>query len=244
MSGGANDMDGKVALISGGGSGIGAAHGRLFAAAGARVIVADIDEAAASKCAETIGTSAVAACLDVRDASSWESVIKEAERVFGAVTVLVNSAGVLSYGGVADLDVNEFRKTLEVNLYGILLGMQAVINGMRQSGGGSIINIASGVGLHGVAGQAAYATSKWAVRGLSRSAALDLAEHRIRVNVICPGIVRTGMTVDHPEILGLASPMGRNGEPEDIAAVGLLLASDQSSFTTGAEFVIDGGRNA
>lgn len=234
---------GKVALVSGGAQGMGAAHVRMLVRHGARVVIADLDEQQGNRLAEDLGDKAVFVRLDVSIPDEWESAVSIANSRFGEVSVLVNNAGVLLLNRVDDISLQDYRKTIEVNQIGVLLGMQAVIPGMKRAGRGSIVNIASSAAMVGMVDNFAYTASKWAVRGMTKAAALELAPFGIRVNAIAPGEVNTRMIAD----LDLAvseTPIGRFGSPEEIAYLALYLASDESSYTTGADHAIDGGYTA
>jgi 3alpha(or 20beta)-hydroxysteroid dehydrogenase len=232
-------LAGKRALVTGGAAGIGAATVRRFAAEGAEVIVADIAEDAGRGLADELG--AAFEPLDVRDETAWADVVERS----GGLDVLVNNAGIVELGGVAEMDEASFRRLLDVNAVGVFLGMRSVVPSMRERGGGSIVNISSVAGLVGNPYSIGYAASKWAVRGMTKSAAVDLAQYGIRVNSVHPGVIRTAMSasVDPDKTSGQA-PLGRLGEPEEVAVLVTYLASDDSSFTTGAEHVIDGGTTA
>jgi len=234
-------LDGKVALISGGAMGQGEAEARAFVAEGARVLIGDV--AHASAVVDSLGGAVAAIHLDVRDGGSWADAIDDVEQRWGRLDVLVNNAGILRFGAIVDTPVEDYLAVVMVNQVGTYLGMQAAIPAMRRAGGGSIVNIASVEGMAGMAGLAAYSSSKFAVRGLTRVAALELAKDKIRVNVVLPGMVRSPMT----EAFGDTSaahrviPAGRAGEPADIAAAVLFLASNESDYCTGTELVVDGG---
>lgn len=231
---------GKVAIVTGGASGMGAAHVRLLVEEGARVIIADVDERGGTALAEELGANAHFIRLDVTDPDQWASLVAKTGEIYGAVSVLVNNAGILILHSVDDATVEDYRRVVEVNQVGPFLGMQAVIPTMKAGGGGSIVNISSTAGVVGFASNFAYTAAKWAVRGMTKAAALDLASDSIRVNNIMPGEVNTGMIAD----LGLdtaLTPLGRFGNPREVSYLVLYLASDESTYTTGADHVIDGG---
>jgi 3alpha(or 20beta)-hydroxysteroid dehydrogenase len=232
-------LTGKRALITGGSSGIGAATAKRFAEEGADVTVADVAEEAGRALAAELG--ARFDVLDVRSEENWRAVIA----AVGGLNVLVACAGIVELGGVTEMDEASFRRVLDVNTVGVYLGMRTAVPAMRKAGGGSIVNISSVAGLVGNPYSIGYAASKWAVRGMSRSAALGLAPDGIRVNSVHPGVIRTPMTesFDLSKTSGL-SPLGRLGEPVDVADMIVYLASDESSFVTGAELVVDGGVTA
>ncbi len=240
----------KVALISGAARGMGASHARVFVEQGASVVVADLLADEAEALAASLGPAAVAATLDVTDESSWRAAVTLAEERFGGLDILVNNAGIVTSSPIESTPLAEYRKVIEVNQFGVFLGMQAAIGAMRRRGGGSIVNIASIDGMVAMANVASYISSKFAVRGLTKTAALELAVDAIRVNAICPGAIDTtmtaartlpdGSTID-PKV-GLARvPLGRVGTPREVSLLAVYLASDESSFCTGSDFVIDGG---
>ena len=244
---------GKVALISGGAGGIGAATAKLLAEEGAAVVIADLleDEGRATEAmiAES-GGKAMFVNLDVTSEDSWDNAVQAAVSSFGKLDILVNNAGVSLRFGVEQTSAQEWDAVMDVNVKGVFLGTKAAIPEMRKSGGGSIINISSIYGLVGRAPSAAYHASKGAVRLFNKSTALQYASENIRAHSVHPGFVDSPMTQafhDNPEIHNervAKMPLGRMGQPEDIAAGILYLASDESSFVTGAELVIDGGMTA
>ena len=237
----------KVAVISGGGGGIGGECARQLAAEGARVVVTDVRLSDAEDVARKIGDNAIARALDVTRADQWAAVIAAAEQAFGAVDVLINCAGIASYGPTESIAEEEFRRIQDVNLLGTFLGMKAAIPSMRSAGGGSIINISSLAGIVGMASAAAYTASKWAVRGLTKALAAEFGREGIRVNSVHPGVIDTPLAAAQKPIIDQLMPnlpIGRIGEVHEIASLVIHLASDESSYTTGAEFVIDGGWSA
>jgi 3alpha(or 20beta)-hydroxysteroid dehydrogenase len=236
-------LSGKVAIVTGGAMGLGEAHVRCLHDAGAIVVVADIQDDQTEALAASLGARARAAHLDVRDAAEWEAVVAETEQAVGPIGILVNNAGIVDFGGVVDMSEEVLRRLLDVNVVGVFLGMKATVPSMERAGGGSIVNISSIDGMMGAAGSIGYTASKWAVRGMTKAAAIELAPLGIRVNSVHPGLVDTPMSRSAPRTSGVP-PIGRIGRPDDIARTVVHLASDASSFTTGAEFVIDGGRTA
>lgn len=236
----ADTLADKVFVVSGAAGGMGAAHSRGIVAAGGRVILGDIDTDGAKAVAEEIGPAATAVHLDVTSVEDWRQVA-EIARTRGPVGGLVNNAGIFGSGSALDTDLDEYRRVQEVNVEGSLLGIRGIAPLLKESGG-SIVNISSVAGLIGIQDRAAYVTAKWAVRGLTRSAALDLGRWRIRVNSIHPGRIAT------PFIDGLDSDVLPNqiireaGQPGDISALVVFLLSDSARFSTGSEFVADGGR--
>ena len=233
-------VDGKVALISGAARGMGASHARLLAAEGARVVLGDVLDEEGRAVAEEIGDAARYVHLDVTSPEDWAAAVGLALNAFGTLNVLVNNAGIVYRRRLRNLERERWQRVLDVNLTGTMLGMRAVIEPMTEAGGGSIINMSSIQAMRGTPGNHGYVASKWAIRGLTKSAALELAPNNIRVNSLHPGMIRTPMTAHMPEDL-VSSPLGRIGEPAEVSTFVLFLASDESSFATGAEFVMDGG---
>jgi len=242
-------LDGKVAIISGAARGQGEAEAVLFAREGARVLLGDVLDGEGKAVAERIGAAALYTHLDVTDEVAWRDALALAESRFGRVDVLVNNAGIVRIAPLEETSLADYMEVIRVNQVGVFLGMRAVIPAMRRAGGGSIVNISSIDGLVGMSYGAAYVSSKFAVRGLTKTAALELGSLGIRVNSIHPGGVDTpmvrGVGVD-PQATGAFSnvPLGRIGRPEEIARLALFLASDESSYSTGSEFIADGGLTA
>ena len=238
-----NRLEGKVAIITGAARGQGANEARRFVAEGARVVVTDLD-ANGQAVADELGASARFVRHDVANEDDWKTVITTAQDEFGKIDILVNNAGVFKPANIVDTTLAAFDLHYRVNTLGVFLGMRAVIPAM-ESGGGSIINISSIAGMRGWPGMIAYGGTKWASRGLTQCAARELAPQRIRVNSIHPGLVNTPMLDDHDpaalEAFVAAVPFGRMGSVDDVAEVVIFLASDLSSYMTGAEIVIDGG---
>ncbi|WP_137149188.1 glucose 1-dehydrogenase [Mycolicibacterium sp. CR10] len=237
-------VDGKVALISGGSRGMGAEDARALVAEGAKVVIGDILDDEGKALAEEINASTPDSCryvhLDVTQADQWEAAVATAVDEFGKLNVLVNNAGTVALGFIGQFDMAKWQKVIDVNLTGTFLGMQASVEAMKAAGGGSIINISSIEGLRGAVMVHPYVASKWAVRGLTKSASLELGAHNIRVNSVHPGFIRTPMTKHFPDNM-LRIPLGRPGQPEEVATFVVFLASDESRYATGAEFVMDGG---
>ncbi|MGY1782594.1 SDR family NAD(P)-dependent oxidoreductase [Geodermatophilus sp. SYSU D01036] len=242
-------LDDRTVLVSGGARGIGAAVARAVVAEGGRVVVGDVLDDDAAKVVTELGEDrARAVHLDVTDAGQWRAAVAAAESAFGPVGVLVNNAGIVRWGAIADLDPAVWQTVLDVNLTGVFLGTQAAIPSLRRAGGGSIVNISSTAGLEAYAALSAYVASKWGVRGLTKAAALELARDGIRVNSVHPGPIRTPMTESHDPVqeamrdrMLAVMPIPRMGEPAEVAALVVFLACDDSSFSTGSEFVVDGG---
>jgi 3alpha(or 20beta)-hydroxysteroid dehydrogenase len=233
-------VDGKVALISGGSRGMGAAHARLLASEGARVVIGDILDDEGKALAAQIGDAARYVHLDVTDPDQWDAAVATAVDDFGKLDVLVNNAGIANGNLIQRFSLEDWQAVIDVNLTGTFLGMRASTRAMIAAGGGSMINVSSIEGLRGTAWTHAYVASKWAVRGLAKSVAVELAPHNIRVNSIHPGLIRTPMTDQVPDDI-LTIPLGRPGEPGEVSTFVLFLASDEASYATGAEFVMDGG---
>jgi 3alpha(or 20beta)-hydroxysteroid dehydrogenase len=244
-------LDGKVAMITGAARGQGAAAGRVFHAEGARVILLDVRDDLGKSVASELGDRARYQRADVTSQADWAAAVRTAEEEFGPVSVLLNNAAVLRRGTVENTTREDFTQLMDINVWGCLLGMQEVIPSMRRAGGGSIINVSSTGGLIGQAGATGYTASKFAVRGLTKAAAIELAPD-IRVNSLHPGWVDTLMVrdpsvtsdEDYNERLRPVVPMGRAAQPEELARAALFLASDLSSYLTGSELVVDGGRTA
>ncbi|QPG66989.1 MULTISPECIES: glucose 1-dehydrogenase [Mycobacteriaceae] len=233
-------VDGKVALITGGARGMGAAHARMLVAEGAKVVIGDILDEPGEALAAELGDAARYVHLDVTDADQWAAAVATATEQFGLLNVLVNNAGISALGKIGEFDMAKWQKCIDVNLTGTFLGMQAVVAPMREAGSGSIINISSIEGMRGATLLHAYVASKWAVRGLTKSAAIDLGKDNIRVNTVLPGFIRTPMTKYFPDDM-MTAPLGRPGQSDEVATFVVFLASDESSFATGSEFVVDGG---
>jgi 3alpha(or 20beta)-hydroxysteroid dehydrogenase len=246
----AGELAGKVALISGAARGMGAEEARLFAREGARVVIGDVLDEEGEKVAAAIGEAAVYQHLDVTSESDWQAAIAKAESAFGRLDVLVNNAGILRYGALEHTSLEEYERVIRINQIGPFLGMKAAIPALRRAGGGSIVNISSLAGLHGIGGAVSYTASKFALRGMTKVAALELGRDGIRVNSVHPGGVETPMTrpfgeaTDPGSVRRYTTPIPRIGRPEEVANLVLWLASDKSSYCTGSEFVVDGGELA
>ncbi|MCH7787122.1 MAG: glucose 1-dehydrogenase [Chloroflexi bacterium] len=245
-------LEGKVALISGSARGMGAAEVRLFAQEGAKVVIADLLEDEGRKLEAEIndsGGKALFVRLDVTNESEWRGAIESAVRTFGKLDVLVNNAAIIRTERVLETTVQIWDDVMSVNAKGVFLGTKSAIPEMRKVGGGSIVNISSGAGITGSQQNAAYHASKGAVRIFTKAAAIQYAKDNIRVNSVHPGPIETAMlsAARSEEAIRerLAdTPLGRVGRPEEVAYGVLYLASDESSFVTGSELVIDGGRTA
>jgi 3(or 17)beta-hydroxysteroid dehydrogenase len=247
-------LPGKVALISGAARGMGAVEARLFAKEGARVVLGDILQAEGRQVEAEIkaaGGDAVFVRLDVTREDDWQQAVATAENRFGTLNILVNNAGIGGPGRVEDTTVEDWNRVMDVNATGVFLGTKTAIPAMRRAGSGSIINISSQLGLVGVDNSSPqYQASKGAVRLLTKATAIQYAREGIRVNSVHPGPIVTPMTAARradPQVYQLTVsriPLGRYGQPEDVAYGVLYLASDESAYVTGSELVIDGGWTA
>jgi 3alpha(or 20beta)-hydroxysteroid dehydrogenase len=239
-----NRLSGKIILITGGARGQGAAEARLFVAEGAKVVIGDVLEAQGEKLAAELGEAAVFVGQDVTREDGWDKVVNAAARL-GGLHGLVNNAGIYQPKTLMETDAALFERHMRVNQLGCFLGMKAVVPLMERSGGGSIVNISSVAGLRGSPGAIAYSATKWALRGMTKAAAIDLAPRKIRVNSVHPGPIDTEMlNVQTPEQSQRrleAVPMKRRGTAEEVAALVLFLLSEESGYITGAEVAIDGG---
>ena len=233
-------LDERVAIVTGDARGIGAAVARVLADEGATVVVADIlDDLGAALAAELGGRSRYLR-LDVTDENVWQKGMAETERDLGPVSVLVNNAGIAEWGTMEEQGLDSFRRVLDVNLQGPWLGMRAVAPSLRRAGGGVIVNMSSLAGLTGYAGVGAYVASKWGLRGLTKTAALELAADGIRVCSVHPGAIRTAMTAGFDDSFVAGQPLPRFGDPEEVARMVRFLVVE-ATFSTGSEFVLDGG---
>lgn len=232
-------LDGKVALITGGARGQGAVEAHLFAAEGAMVLATDVGEPTELETGDAIRFRR----HDVSAPDDWAAAVAEAVETWGRLDILVNNAGIYTVNRIEDETLDRFRRILDVNLLGTFLGIQAALPVMRAAGGGSIVNVSSLAGMKGIPGHAAYGASKWAVRGLTRTAAAELGRFGIRVNSVHPGPIRTSMLPEGDESRFAQMPLRRTGGPEEVARLVLFLASDEASYITGAEHLVDGGSN-
>ncbi len=237
-------LDGKVILISGGARGQGAAEARLCIAEGARVVIGDVLEAEGRRLASELGSAAAFLRQDVTLESDWQKAI-DAASSFGGLHGLVNNAGIYQPSTLMETDTELFERHMRINQLGCFLGMKCVVPLMERSGGGSIVNISSVAGLRGSPGAIAYSATKWALRGMTKAAAVDLAPRKIRVNSVHPGPIDTEMlkvrTPEQNRQRVQQVPMKRMGTAEEVARLVLFLLSDESGYITGAEVAIDGG---
>jgi len=236
----------RTAVVTGAARGLGASIARGFVAEGANVVIADVLEEEGRALAEELGDRAIFSRLDVTSDTEWAATVIATEEAFGPASVLVNNAGIVRQGRLLEMDPAAWRQVIDINLTGTYLGIRAVAPSITKAGGGAIVNISAGAGMIGVFGLGAYSSSKWGVRGLTKTAALELARDNIRVNSIHPGNVRTPMTGGADAaaagagfVRNLAIP--RVAEPDEITRMVLFVASDEAGFSTGSEFIADGG---
>lgn len=239
-------LENKVAIVTGGAQGMGASHARRFVAEGAKVVITDILENKGKAVAAELGENAIFIKHDVTKGDQWDQVIKETEAKFGPVDILINNAGIGFVKLIEDMTEEEYRMEIDINQVSIFLGMKAVLPSMKKTKNGSIVNISSVAGLIALPQYVAYSGSKFAVRGMTKVAALEFAPYGIRVNSVHPGLIDTPMTQDEANAASLAEfaksiPLGRAAQPEEVTNLVLFLASEDSSYSTGSEFVIDGG---
>lgn len=235
----------KVAIITGGAQGMGASHARRFIAEGASVLLTDVKVEEGEALSAELGPDARFLCHDVTSSADWEEAVEMAEAAFGPVSILVNNAGIGPTGSIETVTEEIYRRCIEVNQLGVFLGIKLVAPSMARAGGGSIVNISSAGGIIGIRDGIEYVASKFAVRGMTKAAALELADRKIRVNSVHPGVIRTPMMSDENAALFQPFiPLSRMGEASDVTSLVTFLASDEADYCTGAEFVIDGGMTA
>lgn len=227
-------------IITGGARGIGAATARLLVSGGARVLIADVLDGDGRELARELGPNAAYYHLDVTSPDEWRGAVAHAEAEFGHINSLVNNAGIVSFSSVTDCTPEQFKHVIDVNLFGVFLGIHIGAHALRRAGAGVIINVSSTAGLQGYAGIAAYVASKWGVRGLSKASALDLAADNIRVMSLHPGPIRTPMTEKLSDETTHAQPIARFGEATEVARMIRFLLTE-ATYSTGSEFVVDGG---
>lgn len=237
----------KVVIITGAAQGMGAMHARVFVGEGAKVVVTDLNAEKGQALAQELGANALFIQQDVTSENDWKKVVEKTERHFGAVNVLVNNAGITMAQSIVDTTLEQYRRIVEINQVSVFLGMKAVIPSMKNSKSGSIINISSINGL--VGGTIGYTDTKFAVRGMSKAAAIECAPFGIRVNSVHPGVIATPMVLQDDtraavEQFAKTIPLKRIAKPEEVTGMVLYLASDESSYSTGSEFIIDGGLTA
>jgi 3alpha(or 20beta)-hydroxysteroid dehydrogenase len=241
-------LEGKVAIVTGGARGMGEATVRLFVEHGARVVIGDLLEEAGEALAAELGDNATFLRMDVSKEADWATAVQRAQ-AFGPLNVLVNNAGILHLASISDTTPEDFLRVVSVNQLGTFLGIRSVIEPMKAAGGGSIINVSSIDGFQSKPGLAAYSSTKWAVRGLTKTAAIELGQHGIRVNSVHPGGIFTDMgganvgitEQEMSEGVYADFPIPRVGRAQEVAYVTLFLATDEASYSTGSEFMADGG---
>jgi len=234
-------LEGAVAVVTGGARGQGEAIARRFVAEGAKVVVADVLDDEGAAVAASLGDDALYVHLDVSSEQAWESALAAAVNRFGKVTTLVNNAGIHVQVPMLQMSLAQYQRVVDVNQTGCWLGMKAAAPHIEAAGGGAIVNTSSIAGVKGLEGRSAYGATKWAIRGMTRVAARELGPSGIRVNVVCPGAVNTVMSTDPSGSTARDLPIPRSGRVEEVASMMVFLCSDESSYCTGAEFIIDGG---
>ena len=240
-------LEGKVTVITGGARGMGASHVRKFVQEGAKVVFTDLNEEGGMALANELGDNVKFVKQDVTKAADWINVVKEAEEAFGPVNILVNNAGISMNKNIFEITEEEYRKIVEINQVSVFLGIKYILPSMQKTGNGSIVNISSLNGL--VGGAIGYTDTKFAVRGLTKAAALQVAGLGIRVNSVHPGVIETPMVTqgDAVEVIKEFAkhiPIKRVAQPEEVTNLVMYLASDESSYSTGSEFIVDGGMSA
>ena len=239
-------LTGKVAIITGAAQGMGESHVRKFIEEGAKVAITDVNLEGAQKLADELGENAIALKLDVSSEENWIEVVEKTEEAFGPVNVLVNNAGIGIFKPLEELTIADFELTFKVDELGVFLGMQKVVPSMKKAGVGSIVNISSVDGIVSAPTAIAYSSAKHAVTGMTKGAAAELGPHNIRVNSVHPGIIKTPMAAqddveEYLKQLEQDIPLRRRADVEEVSNLVVYLASDDSSYSTGAQFVVDGG---
>ncbi|WP_042464198.1 glucose 1-dehydrogenase [Neobacillus dielmonensis] len=240
-------LDGKIAIITGAAQGMGASHARKFIEEGAKVVLTDLNEEKGNALVAELGENALFVKHNVTSADDWATVLAQTEKAFGSVNVLVNNAGITMAKSILAVTEEEYRRIVDINQVSVFLGMKAVIPFMQKYGSGSIINISSMNGI--VAGAIGYTDTKFAVRGMTKAAAIECAHYGIRVNSVHPGVIATPMIIQEDtksavEEFAKHIPLKRVAQSEEVSSLVLYLASDESSYSTGAEFIVDGGLTA
>ncbi|GFN34001.1 glucose 1-dehydrogenase [Paenibacillus xylaniclasticus] len=240
-------LDNKVAIVTGAAQGMGAAHAKRFVEEGAKVVLTDLKEDLGSALAAELGENAIFVKHNVASEADWANVIQKAEETFGPVHILVNNAGISVNNSLLSMTLDEYRRIVDINQVSVFLGMKAVVPSMKQAGNGSIINVSSINGL--VGGAIGYTDTKFAVRGMTKAAAMELSRQDIRVNSVHPGVIATPMIQQEDSKAAIEEfskfiPLQRVAQPEEVTNLVLFLASDESSYSTGSEFVADGGLTA
>ncbi|MBD8025291.1 glucose 1-dehydrogenase [Ureibacillus sp. Re31] len=242
-----NRLEGKVAIISGAAQGMGESHARRFIAEGAKVIITDLNEEKGMALANELGENALFVKQNVTKADDWATVVAKAEEKFGPVNILVNNAGITMAKSILETSEEEYRRIVDINQVSVFLGMKTIIPSMQKAGGGSIVNISSINGI--VGGAIGYTDTKFAVRGITKAAAMECSHYGIRVNSVHPGVIATPMVIQEDtkaavEEFSKQIPLKRVAQPEEVTNLVLYLASDESSYSTGSEFIVDGGITA
>ncbi|WP_332646587.1 glucose 1-dehydrogenase [Lysinibacillus sp. 54212] len=240
-------LEGKVAIITGAARGMGASHARRFIAEGAKVVLTDLNAEEGTALANELGENALFVKQNVTNAEDWANVVAEAEKAFGPVNVLVNNAGITMAKSILQTTEEEYRRIVDINQISVFLGLKSVIPSMQKAGGGSIVNISSINGI--VGGAVGYTDTKFAVRGMTKAAAMECSHYGIRVNSVHPGVIETPMVTqgdvaDQIKEFAKHIPLKRVAKPEEVSNLVLFLASDESSYSTGSEFIVDGGITA
>lgn len=242
-------LENKIAIITGASNGMGASHAKMFVEEGAKVVMTDVDVDKGKELANKLGENALFIQQDVSNEDDWKRVIEEAEKTYGPVNILVNNAGISIFGYIEDLTLEQYKKVININQASVFLGMKYVLPSMKKANGGSIVNISSMSGFIGTPGFVSYDASKFAIRGMTKTAALEFANYNIRVNSVHPGLVATPLILENGseetnKELTAGTPLKRMATVEEISNLVIFLASDESSYCTGSEFLADGGSTA